>query len=98
MGLTEQLAEWVIAFPPAESLPVDARRRAKFLLLDSIGCAIAAIDTPTGQSTLKTLQTLSDAPTCTVIGSSVRCSPINAVLANGVLIRTLDLNDLYVGP
>ena len=34
------------------------------------------------------------APDCTIIGVSRRTSAANAVLANGALIRTLDLNDM----
>ncbi|HEX6512954.1 MAG TPA: MmgE/PrpD family protein, partial [Chloroflexota bacterium] len=38
------------------------------------------------------------APECTIIGSAERTSAPNAALANGALIRALDLNDIYWGP
>ena len=47
MGLTEQLAEWVLAFPKADNLPAEAKQRAKYLLLDTIGCALGAVPSET---------------------------------------------------
>ena len=38
-----------------------------------------------------------EAPHCTLIGHTQRTSAPSAVLANGTLIRVLDLNDYVVG-
>ncbi len=47
---------------------------------------------------LQLWQTPAATPQCTVIGSAAKTSLANAVLANGVLIRVLDLNDYVIEP
>jgi 2-methylcitrate dehydratase len=47
---------------------------------------------------IRTVKQLSDAGTCSIIGTQLKTSLPLASFANGVLIRTLDLNDTYTGP
>jgi len=73
--------------------------RAKFLLLDTLGCGFAALAErdATAHAVLAALDALGDRPQCTVLGQPRKMSAPNAVLANGTLIRVLDLNDYVVG-
>ncbi|HLI27131.1 MAG TPA: MmgE/PrpD family protein [Chloroflexota bacterium] len=95
--LVEELARWVLAFDRA-ALPPEAVQRAKGLLLDSLGCALAAVLDETAQRTLRVATALGGTPECQIIGTPWRTSVVTAVLANGALIRLLDANDLYWGP
>jgi len=97
MGFAQRLAQWVCEFHAASVAP-RVQQQAKLLLLDSLGCAFAALDEPTAQATLRAIAAMGGTPECTVIGAGVRTSVANAVLANGVLIRTLDVNDFGSGP
>jgi 2-methylcitrate dehydratase len=91
-----RLAAWVAALRAAD-FSERAVARAKLLLLDTLGCGFAARDDDTARAVLTTLDALRDAPQCTVLGHPRRMSAPSAVLANGMLVRVLDLNDYVVG-
>lgn len=95
--LVKQLAERILEFD-SESIPGDVATQAKALILDSIGCALAAGDEHAYERALRTFEALGGNPDCTIIGSKRRMPVTSAVMLNGVLIRELDLNDAYVGP
>ncbi len=97
MPFVHDLAKWITEFDAAGVTPT-ARERAKLHLLDAIGCAFAALGEPAPAGTLRAVKALGGTPECTVIGTSQRTSVANAVLANGVLVRTLDLNDMGMDP
>jgi 2-methylcitrate dehydratase len=97
LGTIERLAEWVLAVRRGD-VPDRALQQAKLLLLDTIGCAIAARDDECARAALATVQALGGPPKCTIIGTRLKTSMPNAALANGTLIRVLDLNDFYVSP
>jgi len=92
-----RLAEWVLGFA-AQDVSPELLRRASLLVLDAIGCALAALDEPACQAVIREAERLGGAPECAIIGSAVRVAAPQAVLANGALIRCLDLNDCYWGP
>ena len=97
-GAIARLAAWALKLR-AEDVPQAAIERAKLLLLDTLGCgfAAAAERDVTACAVLAALDALGDRPQCTVLGHPRRMSAPNAVLANGTLIRVLDLNDYVVG-
>lgn len=97
MTFIEQLADWVLAFE-FERLSETAVRHAKLLLLDAIGCGLAALEEEEFRAAARAAEKLGGVPECTILGSAVQTSAPNAVLANGALIRALDLNDIYWGP
>jgi 2-methylcitrate dehydratase len=98
MTLIEQLADWVLGFD-FDRLSETAVRHAKLLLLDSIGCGLAALqDEEDFRAVVRLAEELGGKPECTILGSSVKTSAPVAALANGALIRALDLNDAYWGP
>ncbi len=69
-------------------------QQAKLLLLDSIGCAFAACDDPVARAVVDVA--IRDAGECAVIGRPQKTSVLGAVLANGTLVRVLDLNDYMI--
>src|ERR1051325_4534118 len=70
-----------------------AMRQAQLLLLDTIGCAIAAKDDAVARPVTGVALDDGSQPQCALIGRPEKASLLNAVLANGVAVRVLDLND-----
>jgi 2-methylcitrate dehydratase len=95
-GAIERLAAWLCGLR-AEDIPQRAIERAKLLLLDTLGCGFAALEDDCAHAVLATLDALGEKPQCTVLGHPRGMSAPSAVLANGTLIRVLDLNDYVVG-
>jgi 2-methylcitrate dehydratase len=95
-GAIARLAAWLCALR-AEDFSQRAIERAKLLLLDTLGCGFAALDDDCARAVLATLDALGEKPQCTVLGHRHGMSAPSAVLANGTLIRVLDLNDYVAG-
>jgi 2-methylcitrate dehydratase len=92
MTLIQDLSRFVADFPTTD-LPQHAIDKARILLLDSLACAVAALEEPAPRRILDLVRDMGGAAQCTVIGRSRRTSLPQATFANGMLIRTLDLND-----
>ncbi len=90
------MAAWV-AGVRSEDFSQQAIEQAKLVLLDTIGCGLAALDDGSARAVVDTLASSGEAPQCTVLGRERKTSAPSAVLANGTLIRVLDLNDYVVG-
>jgi 2-methylcitrate dehydratase len=95
--LVKQIAEQILAFDPT-AIPNDVATHAKTLILDSIGCALAAHEEQAFERALRTLEAIGGNAECTIIGSKHHMPVTGAVMLNGILIRALDLNDAYIGP
>ena len=89
------LARWVRSFDKQAIAPA-ALRQAKLLTLDTIGCGLAGRDEQVSKAVLRTMDITASGP-CSIIGSKGKTTAINAVLANGTLVRVLDLNDYVIG-
>ncbi|WP_346011878.1 MmgE/PrpD family protein [Streptomyces sp. SID3343] len=94
LGSNETLVERLAAFTADsdfDRLPADVIDESKRILLDSIGCALGAIDEPKGRIGIEygrmTGGTGGDA---TIIGTGDKVSVFGAAFANGELINTLD--------
>jgi 2-methylcitrate dehydratase len=95
--LVQQIASNVLNVA-ATTISSDVVEQTKALILDSIGCALAACEAPAFARASRVFAQLGGNPDCTVIGSCERVNLPQAVLLNGILIRALDLNDAYIGP
>ena len=73
-----------------------ALRQAKLLLLDTIGCGIAGAREDVARAVAEVAMR-GTAPECALIGRAQKTDLLNAVLANGVAVRVLDLNDYIIG-
>ena len=93
MTSIERLAEWSLSNAPEFRDPL-AVRQARLISLDSIGCMIAGRRSPTARSIVELVADFGGRPDCTVVGAGFRTNAPNAVLANGVLVRALDLNEV----
>jgi len=78
-----------------DTIPEAARREAKRFLLDSVGCALAALDLEDMEAAHRYVLDLGGAQQATVIGHGTRTSMPNATLMNALLVRAMDYNDIY---
>jgi 2-methylcitrate dehydratase PrpD len=78
-----------------ENIPAKTRQRAKLLLLDAIGVALAAASFEFGRRAVRGLASL-DSGDAQVIGLPQKLSVRDAVLANGILAHGLDFDDTSI--
>jgi 2-methylcitrate dehydratase len=76
-------------------IPAEAVHAAKRFLLDSVGCALAAVGNEDMQAMYSHTEKLGGAEQATLIGSGLRTNAPNAALMNCLLVRALDYNDIY---
>ncbi len=76
-------------------LPDDVIKEAKRFLVDSIGCAFAALNSEDMEAMFRVIEALGGTPEATIIGYGHRTNAPNASLMNNLLIRALDYNDIY---
>jgi len=80
-----------------EDIPAAIVEESKRLVLDSIGCALAAIDHPKGRIGIEYGSLVAGQGSATIIGAPQRASVLGAAIANGELINALDM-DAVVPP
>jgi 2-methylcitrate dehydratase len=88
-----RFARWALSLD-ANSIPAPVIEKTKLLLLDTVGCGITGSRARVASGTLKTVQQLGGAPQASLIGHKEKTSAVNAVLANTVFIRSLEINDI----
>lgn len=93
-SLSRKMAEFALNLK-YEDIPPEAVREAKRFLLDSMGCALAAVKNEDMQAMYRFTEKLGGAPEATVIGTGLRTNAPNAALMNCLLTRALDYNDIY---
>jgi 2-methylcitrate dehydratase len=94
MSLVEQLAAFVVK-ACWEALSEQAREAMKIRVLDSLGCAMGALDAAPVRAIGIQLDEFGGRPLCSLVGGG-RTAPDRAALYNGALIRYLDFNDSYL--
>jgi|SRR5690625_755662 len=92
--MVEQLSDWAtnICF---EDLSEEAILALKCRMLDSIGCAIGALEGEPVKAIRRMTEVLGGEALVTLIGGG-KTTPEHAALYNGALIRYLDFNDSYL--
>jgi 2-methylcitrate dehydratase len=78
-----------------EAIPEPVLRMAKRLLLDSIGCALAAVRLKDIQASYNYVQQLGGKKQASIIWYGNKTNMPNAALMNSLLIRAMDYNDIY---
>ena len=92
-----KLAKFALAIR-YDSLPAEVVSSAKRVLLDTLGCALGAVGSDAANIAEKTVRsTFGQGSVATVIGYPAPASVEAALFINGVLVRSLDLNDTYIG-
>ncbi|MDO8953020.1 MAG: MmgE/PrpD family protein, partial [Draconibacterium sp.] len=92
-----ELARFALAIR-YEDLPAEVIASAKRAVLDALGCALAAFGTDAASMAQQTIdESYGHSSAATVIGYAASTTIEGAIFANGVLVRSLDLNDTYIG-
>ena len=78
-----------------ERIPQTAAHEAKRFLLDSVGCALAAVDHEDMEQAHRYVCELGGNPQATIIGHGTKTNIADAALLNALLIRAMDYNDIY---
>ena len=91
---TKAIAEFVSAFR-FDKIPSEILTRIKLLVLDSLGCAVYGATLPWSRILRETLGAEDKTGSAAVWGTSDRLSPPHAVLANGALVQSFELDDVH---
>ena len=78
-----------------EDLPPTTVAAAKRAVLDALGCAVAAIGCEPAKIAARAMPNVVASAEATVIGERDRSLTHRAVLLNGILVRYLDMMDVY---
>jgi len=78
-----------------KQLSQDAVYQAKRFLLDSVGCALGGYQQHDVKIALGVLKEVAGRGPATVIGTGEKVDPVSASLANALMIRCMDYNDIY---
>ena len=92
--VTATMSEFAAALQ-FEQLSADVVYQAKRFFLDSIGCALGGYQQHDVIIALAVLDEISGPGKATVIGSGRQIDPVSATLANALMIRCMDYNDIY---
>jgi len=92
--ITAGMSRWAagLTYP---QLSQEAVYQAKRFLLDSVGCALGGYQQHDVKIALEVLDEIAGNGPATVIGTGKRIDPVSASLANGLMIRCMDYNDIY---
>ncbi len=93
-SISHQMAQFALNLK-YEEIPADVIKEAKRFLLDSIGCALAAVRNEDMQAMYRFTEKLGGSPEATLIGTGAKTNAPNAALMNCLLTRALDYNDIY---
>src|SRR5207253_5076473 len=91
---TAAIANFVSGFR-YEMIPSDVLGRIKLLVLDSLGCAIYGTELPWSRILRETLAELDTTNSASVWGTRDRLSTPHAILVNGALVQSFELDDVH---
>jgi len=91
---TERLVDYTLnmRYEDLPAITVDACKRR---LLDTLGCVAGAYDNPVSIAARELAARYRMDTPATVLGGLARVAPEMAAFANGVMLRVLDLSDMY---
>ncbi len=92
--ITAEMSRWAATLK-FEDLSKDAVYQAKRFLLDSFGCALGGFQQHDVNIALQVLDETAGRGPSTVIGTGRKIDPVSASLANALMIRCMDYNDIY---
>jgi 2-methylcitrate dehydratase PrpD len=92
--ITRTLVSFSHALNPRD-LSGEVVERARYLLLDYLGVAIAGSLTESSQPISRMLARSASPGACTIIGASSQTSPESAALANGAAAHSVELDDTH---
>lgn len=93
-SISQKMAQFALQLQ-YEDIPAEAVKEAKRFLLDSVGCALAAVGNEDMDNAFQYIKNLGGHQQATIIGYGHKTNMANAALMNALLIRALDYNDIY---
>jgi len=93
-SISRKMAQFALSLQ-YDQIPEPSLKEAKRFLLDSVGCALAALDHEDMRQAYDFVQQLGGTEQATVIGHGTMTNMGNAALMNSLLIRAMDYNDIY---
>lgn len=94
--ISEDLAGFAGGFSP-DRIPAAVMARAKHLILDAVGIALASTTYEFAHRAMTAIGGLAGSGDAAVIGMPARLPPRDAALINGILIHGLDFDDTHSG-
>lgn len=92
--VTAKMSRWAANLKFDQFAP-DAVHQAKRFLLDSLGCALGGYRQHDVTIALEVLNEIAGSGPATILGTGKRIDPVSASLANALMIRCMDYNDIY---
>ena len=92
--ITATMARWAATLS-YDDLSDKAVREAQRYLLDSLGCAFGGLQQEDVHIVLKVLDEIGGSGDATILGTGKKTDPVTASLANALMIRVMDYNDIY---
>jgi 2-methylcitrate dehydratase len=93
-AVTAIMSQWAAGLR-FEDLAPEAVYQAKRFLLDSMGCALGGYQQPDVMIALGVLNEIAGPGKATIIGTGLHVDAVSASLANALMIRCMDYNDIY---
>jgi 2-methylcitrate dehydratase len=93
--LAQEMAQWISDLR-YDALPSEVVTRTKLILLDTIGCALAALDAPPVRLARRVAREQGGNPLATPLGASWQTSTEQGAFINSLAARYLDFNDYTV--
>jgi len=92
--ITATMARWAsdLAF---DDIGAQAVHEAKRYLLDSLGCAFGGFRQEDARIAMEVLDEVGGKGPATILGSGKLTDPVTASLANALMVRVMDYNDIY---
>ncbi|MGB2982700.1 MAG: MmgE/PrpD family protein [Candidatus Bipolaricaulia bacterium] len=94
VSISRKMARFALSLQ-YDQIPEPSVKEAKRFLLDSVGCALAALDHEDMQQAYEFVEKLGGTEQATIIGHGTKTNIGNAALMNALLIRAMDYNDIY---
>jgi 2-methylcitrate dehydratase len=92
--ITAGMARWAAELT-FDDLGEKAVHEARRYLLDSLGCALGGILQEDTKIALNVLREIGGEGPATVFGTGEKTDPVTASLANALMVRVMDYNDIY---
>jgi 2-methylcitrate dehydratase len=92
--ITATMGRWAAGLQ-FDQLGDRAVHEAKRYLLDSLGCAFGGYRQEDARIALEVLEDIAGQGPATILGSGRMVDPVSASLANALMVRVMDYNDIY---
>jgi 2-methylcitrate dehydratase len=97
VSVSRQMVRWANGLDYAR-LPPEVVHEAKRALVDTIGCGIGGYECEARAIAQRVLLRIGGVEEATIFGNGARAPCLSAAVVNGIMVRYLDYNDVYVVP